>query len=66
MAVNRRGFLGALLAAPVAVKLGGINLPVLVKDTPQEVIKRARVEFSNNCWKMYDENGTLRVQLGVW
>lgn len=26
----------------------------------------ARTEYSNGNWRVYDENGTLRVRLGVW
>lgn len=63
--MNRRGFIGALLSAPVAMKVA--RLPVLLDQTPKAAVRRAAGAYwDGKCWKVYDNDGRLRVQLGVF
>lgn len=64
--MKRRGFLGALLAAPIAIK-AGMSLPALLKDTPQEIVKRVSCTvYEGNTMTVYDKDGIARVKMGIW
>jgi hypothetical protein len=64
--MKRRGFLGALLAAPIAIKVGS-KMPVLLEQTPPVVMRSlARTEYKNGYMTVYDKHGKARVRMGVF